>query len=152
MGNFIWQCIFSRDHNNRDDYWKYASNCRYYINDERKGECQTMNSVILFILSVCIASTSQILLKKSANQQYQSKWQEYLNKYVIGAYGLLFASTILTMLAYKNLNLSMGVMIESISYIIIAIASYFIFKEKITKSKQLGILLIIAGIIIASVF
>ena len=109
-----------------------------------------MKSVILFILSVCIASTSQILLKKSANQQYQSKWQEYLNKYVIGAYGLLFASTILTMLAYKNLNLSMGVMIESISYIIIAI--YFIFKEKITKRKQLGILLIIAGIIIASVF
>ena len=111
-----------------------------------------MKSVILFILSVCIASTSQILLMKSANQQYQSKWQEYLNKYVIGAYGLLFASTILTMLAYKNLNLSMGVMIESISYIIIAIASYFIFKEKITKRKQLGILLIIAGIIIASVF
>ena len=31
--------------------------------------------------------------------------------YVIGGYGLLLISTILTMLAYKNLNLSMGVMI-----------------------------------------
>ena len=90
-----------------------------------------MKSVIIFILSVCIASISQILLKKSANQTKQSKWQEYLNPYVIFAYLLLFISTLLTMFAYNNLNLSTGVVIESISYIIIAILSYFLFKEKV---------------------
>ena len=110
-----------------------------------------MKSVVIFVISVCIASTSQLLLKKSANQERKNKWQEYLNKYVILAYALLFISTILTMLAYKNLELSMGVMIESISYIIIAIASYFLFKEKITKTKAIGIIMIIAGVIIASV-
>lgn len=111
-----------------------------------------MKSIILFVISVCISSTSQILLKKSANEEKQNKWQEYFNKYVISGYLLLFISTILTMLAYKNLNLSMGVMIESISYIIIAVASYFAFKEKITQNKLIGIILIIAGIIIASIW
>lgn len=110
-----------------------------------------MRSVVIFIISVCIASTSQLLLKKSANQEKKTKWQEYINAYVIVAYLLLFVSTMLTMLAYKNLNLSMGVVIESISYIIIAIASYFLFKEKITKNKVVGIVMIITGIIIASV-
>lgn len=110
-----------------------------------------MKSVVIFVISVCIASTSQVLLKKSANQEKQTKWQEYLNKYVILAYALLFVSTILTMLAYKNLELSMGVVIESISYIIVAIASYFLFQEKITKTKAIGIIMIITGIIIASV-
>lgn len=121
------------------------------MHDERKGGTGKMKSIILFIISVCISSTSQILLKKSANEEKQNKWQEYFNKYVISGYLLLFISTILTMLAYKSLNLSMGVMIESISYIIIAIASYFAFKEKITRNKLIGIILIITGIIIASI-
>ena len=94
-----------------------------------------IKSVLIFIVSVCIASISQLLLKKSANQEKKSKWEEYINPYVIIAYLLLFSSTILTMIAYKNLDLSMGVVIESISYIIIAVASYFLFQEKITKNK-----------------
>ena len=70
---------------------------------------------------------------------------------MILAYILLFISTILTMIAYRNLELSMVVMIESINYVIIAIASYFLFQEKITKNKCFGIIMIIAGIIIASI-
>lgn len=111
-----------------------------------------MKSVIIFIVSIFIASISQVLLKKSANEEKKTKLQEYLNKNVIIAYILLLASTLLTMTAYKNLELSTGVIIESISYIIIAVLSYFLFKEKITKNKLIGIIMIIAGIIVASVF
>lgn len=111
-----------------------------------------MKSVIIFIASICIASVSQVLLKKSANEEKRTKMQEYLNKNVIIAYVLLFTSTLLTMTAYKTLQLSTGVIIESISYIIIAGLSYFLFKEKITKNKLIGIIMIITGIIIASIF
>lgn len=111
-----------------------------------------ISSIIIFVLSVFIASISQILLKKSANNNSDSKLKEYLNKYVIIAYGLLFVSTILTMYAYKQLDLSIGVMIESISYIIITVLSYFILKEKITKNKLIGIFMIIIGIAIFSIF
>lgn len=109
-------------------------------------------SIIIFIVSVFIASCSQILLKKSANISNNSKIKEYLNKYVIVAYLLLFISTLLTMYAYKKIELSTGVIIESISYIIIAILSYFILHEKINKKEVLGIFLIVVGIIIFSIF
>lgn len=109
-------------------------------------------SIIIFIVSVFIASCSQILLKKSANSSNNSKIKEYLNKYVIVAYLLLFISTLLTMYAYKKIELSTGVIIESISYIIIAILSYFVLHEKINKKDVLGIFLIVVGIIIFSIF
>lgn len=110
-------------------------------------------SIIIFIVSVFIASCSQILLKKSANSSSNnSKIKEYLNKYVIVAYLLLFISTLLTMYAYKKIELSTGVIIESIGYIIIAILSYFVLHEKINKKDVLGIFLIVVGIIIFSIF
>lgn len=111
-------------------------------------------SIIIFIVSVFIASCSQILLKKSANSSISNnnKIKDYLNKYVIVAYLLLFISTLLTMYAYKKIELSTGVIIESISYIMIAILSYFILHEKINKKEVLGIFLIVVGIVIFSIF
>lgn len=102
--------------------------------------------VCIYILSVVIASTSQILLKKSANIKRKSKIKEYLNPYVIVSYGMLFVSTILTLYAYQKLNLSTGVILETISYILIPILSLFILKEKIEKKHIIGIALIIVGI------
>lgn len=104
--------------------------------------------IILFIVSVCIASTSQILLKKSASIERENKIKEYMNIYVILAYGLLFLSTLLTMYAYKQINLSVGVVIEAIGYIIVALLSYFFMNEKFTKNKIIGIVLIIIGVIV----
>ncbi len=108
--------------------------------------------VIIFILSVCVSSISQILLKKSANIERKNKIKEYLNIYVISAYTLLVISTLFTMYAYKGINLSVGVMIESLGYIIVTVLSYFILKEKITKNKVIGIFLIILGVTIFGIF
>ena len=52
----------------------------------------------ILILSVFIAAVSQILLKKSALKKYTSVIWEYLNPYVIVGYGLMFGSTILTII------------------------------------------------------
>ncbi|MDE6918589.1 MAG: multidrug ABC transporter, partial [Lachnospiraceae bacterium] len=51
-------------------------------------------------LSVAIASVSQVLLKKSALNKYDTVVREYLNPYVVGGYGLLFLSMLLTVYAY----------------------------------------------------
>ena len=111
-----------------------------------------MKYILVFILSVCVATISQILLKKSATIERQSKIAEYLNKYVILGYGLLFLSTLLTLYAYKEVKLSTGLVLETLSYILIPILSYFILKEKIQKSQIEGIILIIIGILIYSFF
>ena len=107
--------------------------------------------VLIFLLSVFIASFSQILLKKSANKDHTSRIREYLNKYVITAYFIFFISTILTIIAYKGIELKYGPIIESVGYIFILITSKIFLDEKITKNKLLGIFLIIVGIFVFNV-
>ena len=111
-----------------------------------------MNSyVILSITSILVASISQIFLKKSSmKKEYKNRLYEYLNPLVISAYFLLLLSTVLTLFAYKGLKLSQGMMLESISYILINILSFLYFKEKMSLKKITGILCIISGIFIYS--
>lgn len=107
---------------------------------------QNTTGFFLYLLSVVIASCSQILLKKSAMKQYTSFIREYLNPYVIIGYGMLFGSMILTILAYKGIEFKNGPIMESLGYVLVIIMSRFIFKEKITRSKVLGTLLILIGV------
>lgn len=105
-------------------------------------------SVCILLLSVFISSVSQIILKKAANKTYDSQLKEYLNPMVIGAYGLFFCSVILTMLALRNLPLSMSPILESTGYIFVSVMGYFFLKERFSKRKLMGFALILAGIFI----
>lgn len=113
-----------------------------------------MNSIRIYVgilvLSVLAASISQIFLKISANKEYSSRIREYVNKYVIAGYGLLFLSTILTMVALRKVPLSWAPVIESSSYLFVSVLGYFILKERFTGRKILGLLVIFAGIFIFS--
>lgn len=100
----------------------------------------------LYLISVVIASCSQLLLKKSAMKQYASFLREYLNLYVIMGYGMLFGSMILTIFAYKGIEFKNGPILESLGYVLVIIMSRFLFHEKITRSKIIGTLLILAGV------
>ena len=102
-------------------------------------------------LGVFISSISQVMLKISAGKKYSSKLREYLNPLVIGGYAIFFAATLMTVLAYRYIPLSMGAIIEATGYIYITIWGVSIFKEKINKGKIIALALIIAGIIIYSV-
>ena len=103
---------------------------------------------LLLTFSVFVASCSQILLKKSANEEHKSLLKEYLNVRVILGYGLLFASTIITIIAFKGIDFKNGPIIENAGYIFVMILSYFFLKEKITKRMILGNILILIGIIV----
>ena len=105
-------------------------------------------SICILILSVFIASVSQILLKISANKTYSSRIREYLNVYVIFGYGLL--STLLTMIALKRVPLSWSPVVESSSYIFVSVMGYLVLKERFTKKKMTGLLVILIGILVFS--
>lgn len=107
--------------------------------------------VILMLTSVFISSVSQVLLKKSAMKTYSSHLKEYLNPYVICAYGLFFLATILTTLALRGLPLSMQPMLETTGYLYVAVMGYFLLKENFSKRKAAGLLTIILGILIYSI-
>ncbi|OWT33637.1 multidrug ABC transporter [Methanobrevibacter sp. 87.7] len=107
--------------------------------------------IFLFLFSVFIASCSQILLKKSAMQEHESFIREYLNPYVIVAYLMFFAGTLITIISYKTIPLSFGLILESAGYIFVAILSYLFLKETLNKKQILGLFLILIGIVICNI-
>ena len=75
--------------------------------------------VLLFLISVFVSSCSQIALKKSANQKHENKIREIVNPLVLGAYACFFGASLLTVLAYRGVDLSWGPVLETTSYIYI---------------------------------
>ena len=104
--------------------------------------------IILLVLSVLVSSVSQIILKKSASKTYNSIFREYFNLYVITGYGLMVVSTVLVILGLKGVPYKNEPIIESLGYIFVMFLSNRILKEKITKKKIIGNLLILVGIVI----
>ncbi len=100
------------------------------------------------IISVLIASFSQILLKKGAMKEYSSFIREYLNGFVIVGYSMMFISLFLTMITYRGIDFMNVPIIEALGYVLVPILSYVFFKERFTGNKIIGILCIMAGIFI----
>ena len=106
--------------------------------------------VAIFFASVFVAAVSQILMKKSAMKTYDYFLGDYLNPYVIVAYALLFLSMFMTIFAYKGVGLKTGPAIESTSYIYVAVLSAVFLRERISKKKLAGLLLIMAGVLVST--
>lgn len=104
--------------------------------------------MVSMFLSVAVASVSQVLLKKSALKVYDNVIREYLNPYVIGGYGLLFCSMLLTVYAYSGMDYKNGYVIESLGNVFVLVLGYVVFRERISLRKILGIACIMAGIVI----
>ncbi len=98
--------------------------------------------------SVLIASMSQVLLKKSTMNTHRSVLGEYLNRYVLLGYGLLFASMLLTVYAYSGMPYKNGPVIESLGNVLVLVLGYYVFGERISVRKLVGIACIIIGIFI----
>ncbi|MBQ5398399.1 MAG: EamA family transporter [Ruminococcus sp.] len=113
-----------------------------------------MNKVLIFscvfLVSVLISSASQILLKKSADKDYDSPLKEYLNPLVITAYAMFFCSMLITMYCYKYVDVSAGPILESSGYVFVAVLGYIFLKEKFTAKKIIGMSLILLGIAVFS--
>ncbi|MGN6711788.1 EamA family transporter [Anaerocolumna jejuensis] len=105
----------------------------------------------ILLLGVFISALSQVILKKATQKKYDSVIKEYMNFYVILAYVIFVGTTILSVLAYRGIPLSMGPVLEATSYIYVTIFGVKIFHEKINKKKLLALALIILGIVIYSV-
>ena len=111
-----------------------------------------MNKFMLIMLTgTFIASCSQIVLKKAAEKNYSSKLKEYLNPMVISAYMVFFAASFCSVIGYKGVDLSIGPILEATGYIWVAIFGKIFLGEKIGTKKAIGLMVIIIGIVIASV-
>ena len=103
--------------------------------------------IFVFLFSVLISSVSQIILKSSANKMYGHWLREYLNFKVVVAYGLFFAASLLTVVAYRYVPLSMGAILEASGYVFVTVLGCLVLKEKISARKLAGLIIIVLGII-----
>lgn len=101
--------------------------------------------MLCMLLSVSVASVSQLLLKKSAMKTYASTVGEYVNPFVIGGYGLLLLSMLLTVYAYSGMDYKNGPVIEAFGNVIVLVLGCIFLKERLSFRKLLGVGCIMLG-------
>lgn len=111
---------------------------------------ETFRYSLFILFGTFISAVSQVLLKKAAEKQYRSFWDQYLNPLVIGAYMIFVIATLCSVIAYRGIPLSLGPILETTSYVYITYFGVTIFHEKMNAKKAAALLLIIAGIIVYS--
>ena len=106
----------------------------------------------VLLVSVFVSAVSQVMLKKAAMRTYPSHLAEYLNPLVIFAYVLFVGCTLLTVLAYQGIPLSLGPVLEATSYLYVTIFGVVIFHEHVGRDKIVALALILAGILVFALF
>lgn len=102
--------------------------------------------LLLYIFSVLVVSVAQVLLKSSANREHRNGLREYLNWRVALAYAMMLATTFMTIIAYRQVQLKDGPVWSSLGYVFVLVLGRLFLGERVTWSRVAGILLIIAGI------
>lgn len=109
---------------------------------------ETTYFIVLNLLSVFIASCTQVILKKSAATRPANTLNYFLNPATITAYTLFFGCCLLTFYCLSHLEMITTNVLECSAYVYILILDKIFFHKKITWKKLLGNALIITGIII----
>lgn len=104
--------------------------------------------MLLMVVCTVFSAISQILLKQSANRQHVSVLKEYMNWRVIMAYLIFGMVLLMNTYAYTQVQMKYGPVLDTFTYAFVLIFSCLILKEKITKGKLIGNLIIVAGVLI----
>lgn len=102
----------------------------------------------LNLLGVFIGAVSQVMLKKSASREHESVAREYLNPLVIFAYVLFVGATLLSVLSYRGIPLSMGPILDATGYLWVTLFGVTVFHERMNGKRLVALALIILGIVV----
>ena len=75
---------------------------------------------------------------------------EYLNPFTVAAYTIFIVATLLTIISYKEVPLSMAPILGASEYFFVAALSRVFLKEKISPKKLIGLCVIITGVLVYS--
>ena len=126
-----------------------------------KNKGAGMNIAILYILiSVLGSAVGQLLLKKGMNSmgpvtlslnQFPSViWQMATNLNVFIGLAIYLVGTVFWLAALSRVDLSFAYPFASFNYVVILVASWMMFDEKITLSRFLGTVVIGIGVFLIS--
>ena len=104
--------------------------------------------IVLVIMTLSGAVASLFLKKASASESIIATIKN-INLYIGGA--LYLVSALLNIYVLRYLDYSVVLPLTSVTYIWTMVISYFILKEKISKKKIGGVILILVGAVLVSV-
>ena len=117
-------------------------------------------AIIYIMISVVAGAIGQILLKKgmgsmgpltlTLNQLGSVLWRIGTNPYVIVGLAIYVSGTVFWLTALSRVDLSYAYPFASLSYVIMLIASWLLFKENITPLRLLGSLIVCVGVFLIS--
>ena len=100
------------------------------------------------LICTMFSAVSQILLKQSANEEHASALREYLNWRVITAYVIFGSVLLLNTYAYTKVDLKYGPVLDTFTYVFVLLLSFSVLKERVSKGKLVGNLIIILGVLV----
>lgn len=117
-------------------------------------------AVIYILLSVLASAIGQLLLKKGMNSMGEVTlsfthlpsiiWQMATNLNVFIGLAIYLAGTVFWLAALSRVDLSFAYPFAGINYIVMLVASWWMFDEKITLSRVIGSFVIAFGVILIS--
>lgn len=103
---------------------------------------------LLFLFAVAVAGFGQVALKRAAMEQGRSLLRQYANGYVLLGYTMMACSMGMNSVAYREVPLKVAPALGSLGFVLVPVLSWLCFGERITRTKGLGFLLIVSGILI----
>lgn len=102
----------------------------------------------LTLLSVFMASCTQVILKRSAMNESLSGISYFVNPATLTAYSIFFCCCLLTFYCLSHLPMITVNVLECSAYVYILFFDRIFFRKRITARKIAGNLLIVGGIIL----
>jgi multidrug transporter EmrE-like cation transporter len=119
-----------------------------------------MQVIIIFSIAILTTVTSQLLFKKgmfdlagmdfSLNNVYILIKHVLSNPFLLGGLFSYAISFLLWLFVISKIKLSLAYPITSINFVLILLASYYFFGEKLSSFQYFGIALIVIGVIALS--
>lgn len=120
----------------------------------------SMASIILLFASIVLAASGQILLKKgmlevgmfpgTSGTMLSYYVRAFTNPYVFFGFGFFVISAFSWLLVLSRLPLSLAYPCVAFGYVIVTLASKFVFHETISWIRWLGIAIISLGVFLIS--
>lgn len=116
----------------------------------------TLVSFLLVITGVLLNAAAQLLLKAGVERVGVIKlqfgtivaagWKLAFEPHILGGLACYVVSVVVWILALSRVNVSIAYPVLSLGYVVVAIASWFLFGETLNAPRIAGIVVIIAGV------
>ena len=117
-------------------------------------------SIVYILISVLAGAVGQIMLKRGMSSMGpltfafselgSMLWRIGTNPFVIGGLAIYVSGTLFWLMALSRVELSYAYPFASLSYVVMLIASWLLFREEISVMRLAGTLVIGLGVLLIS--